>query len=251
MIRARPLPLFTLVIWVVCASVGGLGLVLHYPWPQAHPVEPPPVLADMPMIELPKEEPKPELPEELPPPSAEPVTDSPPPEPAPAPSNLPAAPPPLAPPDAPAFTPVAAPSAAIAFAVPVAGPTRVVVVAKAAPTRLTGSPHGSPGATGTTVAAKPSALPAGPQAQTLVMGQGEGNQQAPDYPREALRRRQEGTVVVRFEVGEQGEVLAAEVAKPCDFPLLNQAALRTVKRSWHFPAGPKRLYQVSIKFVLQ
>ncbi len=247
----QPLPLFTLVIWVVCAAVGGLGLVLHYPWPQAQKTEPTPVLAQLAEVALPKAEPKPETPEELPPPTAQPVTDN---TPAPetrAAPRAPTAPPPLAAPDAPAFTPVAAPSAAIAFAVPVAGPTRVVAATKAAPTRVTGSTHGTPGGTGTTPPAHPSAAPAGPQAQTLVMGQGEGNQQAPDYPREALRRRQEGSVLVQLEVNEQGEVTAAEVAKPCDHPLLNQAALRTVKRSWHFPAGPKRLYQVSIKFVLQ
>lgn len=248
-------PVLTFVVWTVCAAVGGAGLALHYARPQSPPAQPEAVMAEAPVVELPKEDPKAHVPDEAPPTAQEPPkNEATPPEPTLAPSSAPAAPPPLAPPDAPAFTPVAAPSETIAFAVPVEGPTRVVARTDAAAARTTGSPHGTPGGTGSAAAANPGAAPsppATPQAQTLVFGQGEGKQEKPDYPREALRRRQEGTVVVRLEVDEQGAVTEAQIAQPCAYPLLNQAAVSAVKKTWHFPAGAKRVYQVPIKFVLQ
>src|SRR5207247_3430139 len=76
-----------------------------------------------------------------------------------------------------------------------------------------------------------------PGAQNLVMGQGEGRQPAPVYPTEARARSQQGTVVVQFMVGADGQVLSAEAWQPSPWPMLNEAALRTVRNRWHFPAG--------------
>lgn len=248
----RPAQILTLVVWGVCAAAGTLGLVLHHPWPQAAAQAPEPVMAQV-AVELP---PPPPVPEVEPP--AAPATETPPakitlhparPE-APA-----AAPPPLAraaQPEAPALTPVAAPSPAIAFAVPVAGPVRIAAKEEAAAGPGGGSPQGAvqgaaqgvpggvPGGTG--------AAEAAPIAKQLIFGQGEGKQEKPDYPREALRRRQEGTVGLRFVVDDAGAVTEAEISEPCPHPLLNLAALETVKKQWRFPPGGNRVYRVSIRF---
>lgn len=260
----RLLPVFTFAVWTSCAVVGGLGLFLAYPRPVPPPKEAEPVRLPLAMVELPKEPPPknettPEVkteiavpnPEEAPAPEARPEPRAP---------SPPAAPPPFAPPHAPAFTPVAPPDAAIAFAVPVEGPVRVVPRDLAAAGRTTGSPTGVPGGTGPKggvpggvgkTQGSPGGGSAAPQAQNLVFGHGEGVQAKPDYPREAQRRRQEGTVRIRLAVDESGAVTQAEVEEACPFPLLNQAALATVKHHWNFPVGKKRLYTVAIKFILQ
>jgi protein TonB len=83
------------------------------------------------------------------------------------------------------------------------------------------------------------------------MGQGEGRQPAPPYPSEALSRHQEGTVMIQFLVGTEGQVLNAEVWQASPWPLLNEAALRTVRGRWQFGKGPVRLYRVPIRFRIQ
>lgn len=90
----------------------------------------------------------------------------------------------------------------------------------------------------------------GTQPTLLTLGQGEGRQPAPEYPRQAARQRQQGTVVVQFTVGEDGRVQVAEAVTPSPWPLLNAAAVRTVRERWRFRAGPARLYQVAIRFEL-
>jgi TonB family protein len=82
----------------------------------------------------------------------------------------------------------------------------------------------------------------------LTFGQGEGRQPAPDYPREAALAGEEGTVVARFDVDENGRVKDAEVMVPCPWPLLNQSVLRTIRHDWRFSPGPPRSYEVPIDF---
>jgi protein TonB len=130
---------------------------------------------------------------------------------------------------------VAEPSPAIAFALPVEGPVRVVEPAQAAFVRP----------------ATPVTPASAPAAQPLTYGQGEGRQPAPSYPLAARRQGQEGTVLVRFTVGENGRVLAAEAAQPSPWPLLNDSALEAVRERWRFRPGPVRIYEVSIQFVLK
>ena len=130
---------------------------------------------------------------------------------------------PVVTPPAPPMIAVAPPSPTIAFALPVEGPVRL------------STPH-------TAVA---------PPVQRLVHGQGEGRQPAPDYPMQAQRAGQEGTVRVRLSVGENGRVIAAEAAEPCPWGLLNTAAVRTVRERWRFQAGTIRLYEVSIRFEIR
>ena len=128
-------------------------------------------------------------------------------------------------------TPVAQFSPAIAFAVPVKGPTRVVPFSQAA-------------------YARPAPRQQAPQVQELEFGQGEGKQIAPEYPRRAIKERQEGSVVVHFVVGENGQVSSVEASQPCPWPLLNESALRTVREQWRFPPGNLRIYEITIRFQL-
>ena len=142
----------------------------------------------------------------------------------------PLAPPPAAPPLA-----VAAPSPALAFPLPVTGPVRIVDAAHASSSTQT---------------APASAARSAP-VQPLVFGRGEGRQPAPTYPAVSLRQGQEGTVSVRFNVAEDGRVLAAAIASSSPWPLLDEAALRAVRERWHFSPGAVRTYEVAIRFTLQ
>ena len=212
---------FTLVLWFVCLSVGLLGFVLHYERPRPLKAPEEPVIAQQLQVEL-AQEPQP-------PPDAEPQPLD------------PLAPPP--PPDA--FTPpaVAQPIAvasftpAVAFALPVAGPSRVVEVNRAEYARRPATNTPAPAATT-------------PTAQPLTFGEGEGKQPAPDYPPLAKQRGQEGTVVVRLTVDENGQVRRAEAALPSPWPLLNEAALKVVRERWHFRTGSARVYEVAVRFEL-
>jgi periplasmic protein TonB len=112
-----------------------------------------------------------------------------------------------------------APSPAMAFALPVDAPLRTETAGVSAPVQLT-------------------------------FGQGEGRQPAPDYPIEAVMARQQGTVVVLFTVSEDGRVTSAAASSPSPWPMLNQAAIRTIRDSWRFPPGRARSYQVAIQFML-
>jgi protein TonB len=125
---------------------------------------------------------------------------------------------PQAPPLAPSLPRVAAPSPAIPFAVPVNAPARPAQIAATV--------------------------------QHLVFGTGEGDKPAPEYPREARIARQQGSVVVRFTVDENGEVTDAEASTPSAYALLNQAAVRAVRETWHFPRGKPRTYDVTFQFEL-
>jgi len=212
-------PVVTLILWTGCLAVGVIGLMRPYPRPQPKPVEQA-IIAQTLVVEL--------APEKIQP------TD-----PAPPPPD-PAAPPPLrAPlvaPTAPPLVAVAEPTPAIAFALPVEGPARVVEAKPATFARP---------AQAATPAPAPAAVP-----RALTFGQGEGRQPAPQYPLLAQRRGQEGTVLIRFTVGEDGRVLTAEAAEPSPWPLLNNAAVGAVRERWRFQPGPVRLYEVAIRFEL-
>ena len=212
--------IFTLVLWLGCLAIGIIGFGLPYLRPQPPAKTPPPVIAQLLDVEL----------------TSDPL---PPVNPAPAPPNL-LQPPPLAKPanvpSAPPMMAVAAPSPQIAFAVPIDAPARVVPVKEASFRTVESAP------------VVPTPTPPAPQ--PLTFGQGEGKQPAPNYPRQALREGQEGVVIVRMTVREDGRVLAAEAASPSPWPLLNDAALRAVKSRWRFAPGAVRAYEVAIRFQL-
>jgi protein TonB len=220
---ARPaevefLPVLTLVLWTGCLAVGALGLSLSYARPQPPAQEPPPVQAELLQVELTND---PLSPLDAPPPP--PGT----PQPPPLPELIVTTP-------VPPLLTVAAPSPVIAFALPVEGPARIVEAKQAAYTRP----------------AEPVVAPPAPAVQAITYGQGEGKQPAPDYPSRARREGQEGAVVIRFSVSEDGRVLAAEVFVPSAWPLLNREAVRVVREQWRLRPGPARLCEVSIRFEL-
>jgi len=201
-------PVLTFVAWVVCLAIGLLGFLLPYSRPHRSVKTPESVKVERLVVELSK---KPPAPDDRESPPGNPSSSVP----------LPAdamAPPPIA---------VAEPSAAIAFAVPVEGPTRVVPFDQA------------------TYAKSSSTAPA---VQRLTFGQGEGRQPSPEYPAQAIQQHQEGTVVVRLVVGENGQVSSAEATQPSPWPMLNEAALRAVRLQWRFPTGDLRVYDVAIRF---
>jgi TonB family protein len=205
------LSVFTLVLWMVCSLVGGLGFAIHYTHPHPHRSQPPQVKVEMLEVKL-ADDPEP-TPEASQNPS---VTDSP---------TQPQIPQPIA---------VAQPSPAIAFALLVQGPVQIVAPRFAARTQATPTPAPAPG----------------PTPQKLAFGEGEGRQPKPDYPQSAQRAGEEGTVTVRFTVAETGHVTAAEIVEPCRWPILNQSALRAVRERWRFVPGTIRMYDVPIRFQL-
>jgi protein TonB len=202
----------SLVIWVVCLTIGLLGLALPYSRPNQRVNAPEPPVVQMLQMEL----------QESPQPASNPETTT---EPVLSMSEM-TAPQPL---------PVAQLSPSVAFAVPVARPARTVMLQQAA--YKTAYPPFPP-------AQQP------PKPQTLTFGQGEGKQPAPDYPRRSIQERQEGVVGIRFVVGENGSVSSVEVLQPSAWPALNDAALRTIRDRWQFPSGKLRLYDIAIRFHL-
>ena len=210
----------TLVLWTSCVLVGIIGVLVPYARPTEPVIAPPAVQAELIEVQL-SNEPLPDLAQ----PSA-PTMPQPP-------DLTPAA---LELPQTPALTPVAE-AAKVEFAVPVAGPVRIVEAKQAtwkAPAVVTDQPP----------------APIVPPVRQLTYGQGEGRQPAPEYPYRAKRAGQEGTVVVRFVVGQDGRVRSAEAARPAPWPLLNDAAVRAVRERWRFQPGQMRVYDVSIRFQL-
>jgi periplasmic protein TonB len=215
-----PTTLVTLVLWVSCLTTGLLGLAVPYSRPSPGTPSSPPMQAlqmDAELIVAPHVPVEPAPPSEalIPPP---PLMTSP------------------APPTQIAPIDVAEPSELLAFALPVEGPVRLVEPAQARATPLDAVDADR---SSTQWAVQP-----------LVFGQGEGDQPRPDYPQRARRERQEGRVDVRLRVDPRGRVVQAELSSASPWPLLNEAALRTISSRWRFPQGPVRDYEVAIIFQL-
>jgi protein TonB len=72
------------------------------------------------------------------------------------------------------------------------------------------------------------------------------------YPQSARLRRQEGRVVVALLLAKDGTIKDVQIKEPSRFPLLNRAALRSVReldRFKPFPAGMDRsAWQLSVPF---
>lgn len=229
---------FTLVLWLTCLLVGWLGFALPYARPRPPAPAAPPVQAELIKVELVR-------------------------SPAPTPANVTFPPPdttqppplfaPPASPQAPQLIAVAMPSPAVTFALPIEAPARIVEVKQAAFVRPAPQPTAiAPSATPGKNLSPPNASTAPVAAvQTLTFGQGEGTQPAPRYPDTARRAGQEGTVIIRFSVGTDGRVLAAEPSAPSPWGALNREALRVVREQWRFKPGPTRLCEVAIRFELK
>jgi TonB family protein len=205
----------TLVLWCACMVVGLIGL--FWPRDRSAPVAaPPPIDAELLTVEATSQRRAADA-NSLPAPAL-PAEASPPPE----------------------LPEVTAPSPAVAFAMPVNAPVHVVKIPHAnAPKPVTEQRTEQPGNS----VMQPSVI-------QLTFGEGEGEQPAPEYPPEAVIGGEEGTVVVRLTVGEDGRVTDAVASTPCNWPLLNNAAVRVVRTDWRFSKGPVRSYEVSIEFHL-
>lgn len=77
-----------------------------------------------------------------------------------------------------------------------------------------------------------------------------GRKPKPNYPGEAKRKHQTGTVIVQFTVDARGRVISAFVQSSSPWPLLNDEAIRTVRR-WTFPPGAVMTKTQPIIFSLQ
>jgi periplasmic protein TonB len=228
------MPVATTVLWLGCIAIGVGGLVLHYHRPTPPAKLPAPVETRVVHVDLTPLSPAPQIGS-----AAPAVADAAPAEPQP-----PAPPAAAIAPSAPPLIAVATPSPAISFAVPVEGPTRIVDAKEAVPLPRNTTPA-------TQQAPSQAVAPQRPAApQRLTFGQGEGAQPPPEYPREAAFAHEQGTVLIRFTVDEDGRVLDAQVAKPCPYAMLNRAALRAVRDTWRFAPGSVRSYEVPIEFQL-
>lgn len=216
------MPVITLVLWLSVESGALVGWVLAYPSPRLVERTVKPTQAELLSVQLTAE--------------AVPLVET---------SSAPASE--ASPPSLPErFVPASAPApVAVAEPSPAAVLHRVAESpVQATPITMASSSH--PAASPTTQGA----LDHRPLVQQLHYGQGEGKQPAPEYPLSARRQGQQGTVAIRFTVGTDGQVVAAEVAKPAPWATLTEAALRVVRDRWRFRPGPLRLYEVSIRFEL-
>jgi protein TonB len=115
-----------------------------------------------------------------------------------------------------------------------AAPKRAAVAAppRIAPTRAAERPAG-----GATIAAAASKAPAdGAADQPPRIGQGAAANPAPEYPEEARLRGWHGRVVLAVIVSPEGGVASIRVRSSSGHPLLDEAALRAVRR-WRFEPG--------------
>jgi len=83
-----------------------------------------------------------------------------------------------------------------------------------------------------------------------------GQNPGPGYPIEARRRAEQGTVLLRIEVGVDGSVERVEIAQSSGFASLDESAVETVRTRWRFvPAQRDGIAieswcQVPIRFAL-
>ncbi|MBN8458271.1 MAG: energy transducer TonB [Verrucomicrobia bacterium] len=132
------------------------------------------------------------------------------------------------------------------------------------PVARTAPPENKPSPSAIRVPARPTpprAATAGDRASTPAAGSpgtgassasrlAAGRMPAPAYPSESRRKGQTGTVVVEFTIDTTGRVISAFAKSPSPWPLLNEEAVRTVRR-WRFPPGPVMKLQRPIIFQLR
>lgn len=135
---------------------------------------------------------------------------------------------------------VAPATAEVAFPVAITGPTiEVQSVELAALPPLDATP------------ASPSPL-TGPQVFRPGQGTPDGGfYPDPEYPRDALLRREQGQTQIFIEVGEDGRVLRTEVRVSSGFASLDRHTLSHVRRFWRFPPGARREYLWTAEYVLR
>ncbi len=88
---------------------------------------------------------------------------------------------------------------------------------------------------------------------TVLNNTGSGGERPePPYPKIALEQGQQGSVMLRMTVDDEGLVQTVEVAQSSGFPVLDHSALEFVKRHWTVPPGKgTRIYEATINYKLQ
>lgn len=82
------------------------------------------------------------------------------------------------------------------------------------------------------------------------------NNPPPAYPRQSKRMGEQGTVVVRVLIGQQGTAEKTEIRTSSGFARLDQAALETVQR-WRYVPGKRNgspeamWFNVPVRFILE
>ena len=100
----------------------------------------------------------------------------------------------------------------------------------------------------------PAAVPTAPSSPTTLylpggaLGGKNGRLKnpAPAYPYEAIRQDQQGVVLLEVSVDVAGRPTSVEIVQSSGFPLLDDSALRTVKR-WKFDPAHVGLIRVDAK----
>ncbi len=81
----------------------------------------------------------------------------------------------------------------------------------------------------------------GPSTQQFVLEVARLIEQKKIYPRSALRREEEGRVLVALTIGRTGDLIHVEIEQACHFSSLNEAAIATVESIQKFPEVPMDL----------
>jgi TonB family protein len=131
-------------------------------------------------------------------------------------------------------TVVAADPSAVKFAVPVSGPVIL------APARFAAA---LPPQIKAPLAQPTRFVPTGKEAGTFPWPR--------EYPRQALQRRQEGTVTLLVSVGEDGAPGSVTVKDSSGYSVLDRFALQWLKDKWRWPPGQARQYYVPFEFHLR
>ncbi|WP_108649194.1 energy transducer TonB [Dongshaea marina] len=80
------------------------------------------------------------------------------------------------------------------------------------------------------------------------------HRQAPNYPKLAKQRDQQGLVLLEVELNKKGQQLGQKLLKSSGYALLDQSALRAV-RHWKFApfsgSNTPRLVEIPVRFVLE
>lgn len=88
---------------------------------------------------------------------------------------------------------------------------------------------------------------------SAVRATGAGGQRPqPPYPKMALERGQQGTVILLMGADEAGNITSIEIKESSGFPVLDRSTLDFVKRHWTLPPGAGvRLFETSIIYRLE
>ncbi len=71
-----------------------------------------------------------------------------------------------------------------------------------------------------------------------------------DYPKEAIKKREEGTVAIGFKFARDGTVLDAWIEKSSGFPMLDQAALKMIHDASPIPKVPEKYKGETLTLVM-